>query len=112
MSFEGVWQVEMMGPYGWEKIGTAFLRKGRYLGAGADHHSVGAYEEDGDNIKMQLKVTQHGKARTLFGESKKQVEAVIEGKLKKAGKITGIAHPADNQDFEVRVRLARLEKLD
>ena len=101
-----------MGPYGWEKIGTAFLRKGRYLGAGADHHSVGSYDGDDENIKVQLMITQHGKTRTLFGESKKQVEAVIEGKLKKPGKISGIAHPADNRNFEVRVRLSRLEKLD
>lgn len=112
MSFEGVWQVEMMGPYGWEKIATAFLHKGEYLSAGADHYSVGTYEEDGDKITVDVKIKQHGKTRTIFGETKKQVEARIDGKLKKSGKITGMSHPAENRNFEVKVRLTRLEKLD
>ena len=112
MSFEGVWQVEMMGPYGWEKIATAFLRDGRYLGAGADHYSVGSYEEDGEKITVDVNIKQHGKTRTIFGESKKQVEARMEGTLKKSSKIIGTSHPADNRDFEVRVRLTRLAKLD
>ena len=112
MSFEGVWQVEMLGPYGWEKIATAFLLNGQYLAAGADHHSVGSYEEDGEAIKAKIKVSQHDKTRTLFGESKKQVDIRIEGKLKKTGKIVGSGYPADDRSFEVKVRLTRLQKLD
>ena len=111
MSVEGVWKVEMLGPYGWEKISTAFLLDGKYLGASADHHSVGVYREDGGQISMQARVTQHGKLRTIFGETKKQLDMHIDAKEKKSGKIVGLAHPAENRDFEVRVRLVRLQKL-
>jgi len=31
MSCEGIWEVEMRGPYGWERIATAFMRNGEYL---------------------------------------------------------------------------------
>ena len=112
MSIEGVWRVEMLGPYGWEKVAIAFMQNGQYLAASADHHTVGRYEEDGEKIELKTQITQHGKTRTIFGETKKKVEMRIEGKQKKSGKIVGLAHPADNRDFEVKVRLTRLEKLD
>lgn len=111
MSFEGIWKVEMMGPYGWEKITTAFLEGGRYLGAGSDHHSVGAYEVDGENISIQSQITQHGKARTVFGETKKRFDTQFEGKLAKSGKIVGVSHPVGDRSFEIRVRMKRLAKL-
>ncbi len=112
MSFEGVWRVEVMGPYGWEKIGTAFMLEGQYLAAGGDYHAVGSYEEDGDKFSVALKSTQHGKARTVFGETSKHVEARIEGKLKKPDKITGTLHPPKNRDYELKLRMKRVEKLD
>ena len=112
MSFEGVWRVEIMGPYGWQAIGTAFLRKGEYLAAGEDHHAVGSYKEDGDKIDVDVNVTQHGKTRTVFGETKKHIEARIEGKLKKPGKITGTLHPPKNRDYDLKLRMTRVEGLD
>ena len=55
MSVEGIWKVEAMGPYGWEKVATAFLRAGRYLAASVEHYSTGAYETaDGAFSAMAL----------------------------------------------------------
>ena len=71
-----------------------FLRDGRYLGAGEGHHTVGWYTRDGDKIGVDMDVTQHGIAVTIFGETKKHTEARIEGKLNKPGKIPGALHPA------------------
>ena len=39
MSCEGVWVVEMKGPYGWERIAIAFLKNGEYLGAGPNRNN-------------------------------------------------------------------------
>ena len=112
MSFEGVWQIEILGPYGWQKIGTAFMLNGQYLAAGKDHHAVGSYKEDGDKIQVDVNVTQHGKTTTVFGETKKHIEARIEGKLEKPGKITGRLHPPKNRDYDLMLRMTRVETLD
>ena len=112
MSFEGVWKVEMMGPYGWENVATAFMQQGKYFGAGLDHHTLGVYEEDGENIKIQSQVTQHGKARTVLGETKKRFDTQFEGELKKPGKIIGVSHPTDNRSFAIKVRMKQLAELE
>ena len=67
MSVEGVWKVEMRGPHGWDPIATAFLSKGRYLAASADHYTIGSYKDGGGALKIKARTTQHGKVRTLFG---------------------------------------------
>ena len=112
MSFEGVWKVEMLGPYGWEKMSTAIVRDGQYFAASTEHHSVGDYEEDGEKITVRARITQDGKMRTVFGETKKRLEMRIDAEHNKSGKVVGFAYPADNKNFKVKVRLTRLEKLD
>ena len=71
MSLDGIWVFEIAGIYGWERISTAFLEKGRYLGGGAIMFSRGTYVLDGKQIKFMLDVTQHGDKRTVFGEKRK-----------------------------------------
>ena len=109
MSVEGVWKVEMLGPYGWETISTAFLKDGRYLAAGADHYTSGSYKEKDDTFKVKALLTQHGKARTIFGGKKKHVDLCVEGRIKKSGKISAVAHPCDDAKFTVRLRLIQLD---
>ena len=67
MSCEGVWKVEMKGPYGWETIATAFMKNGKYLGASTNHYSVGSYKQDGDDLEISMNVTQYGDVRPVFG---------------------------------------------
>lgn len=43
MSVNGIWKVEMLGPYGWESVSTAFLEDGKYRAASEDHYTVGNY---------------------------------------------------------------------
>lgn len=112
MSFDGVWQVEVLGPYGWEEIGTAFLVKGQYLSAGKGHHSVGRYSGDGGNIEVTVDVTQHGSAQTVFGETKKHIEAMIEGRLEGTDSIVGKLNPRDSRDYDLKIRLTRLGTLE
>lgn len=112
MRVEGVWKVEMLGAYGWEAVATAFLRKGRYHAASADHYSIGSYKEDGKAFEAEVRITQFGQIRTVFGSKKKHVDTHIEGEIQKADKIVGMARPSGGEKFDVRLRLTRLGRLD
>jgi len=112
MSFDGAWKVEMLGPYGWETVSTAFLENGRMLGASADHYSIGRYEEDGDTIKVSSRLTQHGRSRTIFGAPREVVDVRLEGTANSAGEIVGKAYPSEGGSFDLNLRLIRLGDLD
>lgn len=112
MSVEGVWTVEMLAPYGWEQVATAFLWNGRYLAASADHYSIGSYKEGDGTIEIEALTTQHGKIRTLFGSKKEHVDILMEGRIKKVDKIVGTARPSGGGKFDVNVRLTRLGGLN
>ena len=111
MSFEGIWKVEMLGPYGWEAVSTAILENGRFFGASADHYSVGRYEEDGDTIKVFIKLTQHGRSRTIFAAPREVIDARLEGAANSAGEIVGKAYPSEGGSFDLNLRLIRLGDL-
>ena len=111
MSVDGVWKVEMMGPYGWENLATAFLKGGRYLAASANHYAAGQYEVDGEAMTGDLEVTQHGKCRAIFGSKKRHMHIKLEAKVKKAEKIVGRARSKDGKKFEVKMRFTRLGDL-
>jgi len=112
MSVEGIWKVETMGPYGWERTATAFLKDGRYLGASADHYSTGSYEATEETFRAELNLHQHGKVRAVFGVKKRNLQTVLEAKIKKADKIVGKSRSATSKKFEVKMRLTRLADLD
>ena len=111
MSCEGVWKVEMKGPYGWERISTAFMRDGEYLGASSDHYSVGSYREDGDNLEMSIVVKQYGAIRTIFGrKSADKLQVTAKGKIKK-NKIICTSTAKGIKNFDIQLRLTRLDSL-
>lgn len=112
MNVEGVWKVEMLGPYGWETISTAFMQGGRYLGAGIEHYSIGSYNETEGTLAVHTLTTQHGKTRTVFGETSKEIDLRIECVLEGRDTIQGKAFPAGKTQFDVKVRLTRLGDLD
>ena len=112
MSCEGIWKVEMKGPYGWERLATAFMRDGKYLGASADHYSVGSYKEDGDNVEISMVTTQHGDIRSLFGQkSPEKLQITTKGKIKK-NKITGTSKAKGIKKFDLLLRFTRLDSLE
>lgn len=111
MSCEGVWTVEMKGPYGWERIATAFMRNGEYFGAGPNHYSVGRYKEDGDKLEISIVVTQYGQLRTIFGR-KSMDKLQITSTCKIANnKITGTSKAKGIKNFDILLRLTRLDSL-
>lgn len=71
MSLDGVWVFEISNIYGWERISTVFLEKGRYLGGGTILFSQGNYVIKDKQITFKLDVTQHAQKQTVFGEKRK-----------------------------------------
>lgn len=111
MSCEGVWNVEVKGPYGWESIATAFMQDGRYLGGGANHYSVGRYKEDGDNLEISLKGRQYANLRTVFGiSSMDTLEVKYTCKVRK-NKITGTGTAKGIKKHKLQIRLTKLDEL-
>ena len=80
MLVDGVWIFEVSGAYGWERLSTVFLEKGRYVGGGASIYSRGTYKIKGKNIKIKLKVIQHGKTLAIFGKKLKSFSSVMKAK--------------------------------
>lgn len=81
MNGNGIWQIEMLGAYGWEAVSTAFLEDGNYKAASEDHYSVGNYDISGDKVKISARYVTHGQARTLFGAKNKEMNLNFEGDI-------------------------------
>ncbi len=115
MSLDGIWVFEISGIYGWERVSTVFLEKGRYLGGGAIMFSQGTYIPNGKQIKFMLDVTQHGTKQTIFGEKRKHFSTIMTGKLD-GDAIEGQARLKGSKSTEAKyhfrlVRLADIPKL-
>ena len=112
MSCEGVWKVEMKGPYGWECIATAFMKNGEYLGASSDHYSVGSYQQDGDDLEISMNVTQYGDVRPVFGRKHaKELQVTTKCKIKK-NRITGTSKAKGIKKYDIMIRFTRIGNLD
>lgn len=112
MSCEGIWVVEMKGPYGWERIAIAFMKDGKYLGAGPNHYAVGSYKEDGENFEMSVALTQYGQLRTIFGKKfAGKIQITSKGKIEK-NKITGTSKAKGVKNFDVLIRLTRVDDIE
>ena len=85
MSLDGIWVLELAGIYGWERVSTVFLEKGRYLGCGTFFLGEGTYVVKGKKVNFKVEVTQNEDRRTVFGEKRKHFSTEITAKRK--GKI-------------------------
>lgn len=110
MNVNGIWKVEMLGPYGWEGVSTAFFEDGKFRSASQDHFSIGSYSVDGDKVSITAKSHAHGKVRTLFGEKNQNMDLRFEGQVE-GGQITGQTSKA-NSKFQVSFRATRVADLD
>jgi len=112
MSLDGIWAFEIAGIYGWERISTVYLEKGRYLGGGAFLYSKGNYVIDGKKIKFNLQVTQHGDMRAIFGEKRERFATEMTAK-RDGDKIEGKARlkGAHSTVAQYPFRLLKLDDL-
>lgn len=109
MSVDGIWQIEMLGAYGWENVSTAFMESGKYKSASEDHYSVGNYDLSGNKVKVSSRHVSYGKARTLFGAKNKEINLNIEGVVD-GDRISGQATD-DRGKFFITFRATRLAEL-
>ena len=109
MSVEGVWKIEMLGPYGWEVTGTGFLTGGKYYGGSQQHYSIGTYETNGDKLVIKLVLTSFGERRILFGKSDVGLAVWYEGTLD-GNTVFGHASEPESE-FTVGFRATKLAEL-
>jgi hypothetical protein len=109
MSVNGIWKTEMLGPYGWESVSTAFLEDGRYLASSQDHYAVGSYVVTGSQIKMTATTHSHGQTRTMFGARDPQLELSFDGEIS-ADQISGQAEDKTSK-YSITFRATRLADL-
>ena len=81
MSVNGIWKIEMLGPYGWESVSTAFLEDGRYQASSQDHYAVGSYVLTGSQVKLTVTTYSHGQVRTMFGAREPQMDLSFDGEI-------------------------------
>ncbi len=105
---EGIYKVEMLGPYGWEEFSTAFIQDGEFRSGSAEHFTAGRYETDGDRFAMEGNLTQYTEYRPLFGETTVRGLPIEFNGTIEDGVIDGEARVVDNDRYSVRFRLDRL----
>lgn len=110
MSVNGIWKVEMLGPYGWESMSTAFLEDGRYLASSQDHYTVGQYELTGDQIQVTAETHSHGDVRTMFGAREPHMQLSFEGTVS-GDQISGQAEDKQAK-YSITYRATRLADID
>ena len=109
MSVNGIWKVEMLGPYGWESVSTAFMEDGRYLASSQDHYAVGQYELSGSEVKVTASMHSHGETRTMFGAKNPDIELSFKGSVS-GDQISGQAEDMQKK-YSITYRATRLADL-
>ena len=80
MAVTGIWTVDYYGAFGWENAGVLVLEKGRAVGGGNNHFSIGTYESSGQSITIELTLEYIGTPRTLFGEKQRRFDIELHGR--------------------------------
>jgi hypothetical protein len=106
MSLNGIWSYELGSSYGWEPIGTLFLRDGRLQGCGRNHYTLGTYKIKGDGAVFRIELNQYGNKRTLFGQNSEKVCVTVKAKLDD-DKMIGEATLPGHSEYGICVRFRR-----
>ena len=110
MGIDGVWKIEMLGPYGWEAVATAFFEDGTYRAASVDHFTIGTYTLEEKQLTITGQATVHGRNRTFFGHSGDTFDLNVEGTVDGD---TILATTTDKtQKFSIPLRATRLGSSD
>ncbi len=105
---EGVYKVELLGPYGWEGFSTAFVSDGQYWSASAGHFTDGVYEVQGERFSMVGNLTQYAEHIALFGiKQASGLPIEFKGTIKN-GVIDGQANVVGGTEYAHRFRFNKL----
>ena len=109
---DGVYRVEMLGPFGWERFSTGFFQNGNYRGASVYHYTIGSYQIDGDELSLRGNISQDGQHRAIFGLTDiKELKVEFNGTITDEG-IEGEMRPLDDKRYSVKFWLSRLSDLN
>ncbi len=113
MSLNGIWVLEIAGVFGWERVSTVFLEKGRYLGGGAIFFTQGSYVKKKNIVEFNLEITRHNnKDKTvIYGEVRKQFRIIMKGKVKQ-DKIIGVMSLEGAKSTVAKYHVQLLRKSD
>ena len=106
MNLNGIWSSELGGPYGWEPVGTMFLKEGHMTGSGRNHYTIGTYRAKGDSVVFHFEYNQFGKKRALFGQKSEQVSVVVKAK-RDGDTMIGEATLPGHTEYGICVRFKR-----
>ncbi len=111
-NIDGIYKVDLLGPFGWENFSTAFIHDGEFRSASAEHFTAGTYAVEDHGFEMEGNLTQHVDHRPLFG--RKDIKGLP---IKFSGRIhddviDGEARVPDGSRHSLRFRLNRLPFLN
>jgi len=111
-NIDGVYRVDLLGPYGWECFSTAFINGGEFRSASAEHFTAGTYAVRDGGFEMKGNLTQYVENRALFGRNDlKDLPIKFVGAIRD-DTIDGEARITDGSRQSLRFRLARLPTLN
>lgn len=106
MPVEGVWTIEVYGPFGWDSRGIFVFEKGRILGGDNRQYTAGKYSVSNDEFSAELRVHYYGPPRTVHGEASEEFETRLIGKIRD-GTIEGTVGRPDRPEYDLQVRLTK-----
>jgi hypothetical protein len=111
-NIDGIYQVDLLGPYGWERFSTAFIEKGKFNSASAEHFTAGVYTAHGKRFEMDGILTQYVDHRPLFGSTSVRGMPIEFSGAIDNGVIDGEARAVEDNKYRHRFRLKRLPFLN
>jgi hypothetical protein len=106
MPIEGIWTLEIYGPFGWENHGVYIVEGGRIMGGDNRQCSFGQCHQSGDVVEARITTHYYGPPRTQFGEAREQFATELTGRLK-GSEIDGVIRRPDRPQFDLQVRMTR-----
>lgn len=106
MALEGIWTMEIYGPFGWENRGVFIFEGGRIMGGDNRQYSSGTYRQTGDTVEARITTHYYGPPRAVFGEVREQFATEFSGRMKD-GEIDGYIRQPQRPQFDLQVRLTR-----
>jgi hypothetical protein len=111
-NIEGIYKMDVLGPYGWENFSTAFINDGEFRSTSAEHFTYGTYAVEDNGFEMEGNLTQLDSHYPLFGRSDiKGLPIKFRGSIQD-GVIDGEASLPDDSRNSLRLRLNRLPFLN
>jgi hypothetical protein len=110
MSMEGIWTLEVYGPYSWESHGVLVLENDRITGGDDRQFTSGRYTQSGEKFDAEIDVHYYGPPRTILGENKERFAKILSGK-REGSVIAGVVSQRNRPNLDIPTRLTKRREL-